>query len=46
LDIYTKVEEGPNNSSVVYMAVSKGYDNFASVADSAITQNVKAFLES
>jgi hypothetical protein len=47
IDIYTKVEAGPNNSSVVYMAVSRGYDNFTnSVADSAITQNVKTFLES
>ncbi len=47
LDIYTKVEAGPNNSSVVYMAVSRGYDNFTNnVADSAITQNVKIFLES
>jgi len=47
VDIYTKVEAGPNNSSVVYMAVSKGYDNFTNnVADSAITQNVKIFLES
>ena len=27
IDIYTKVEAGPNNSSVVYMAVSRGYDN-------------------
>jgi len=47
VDIYTKVEAGPNNSSVVYMAVSRGYDNFTNnVADSAITQNVKIFLES
>ena len=47
VDIYTKVEEGPNNSSVVYMAVSTGYDNFTnSAADSSITQNVKTFLES
>ncbi len=47
LDIYTKVEEGANNGSVVYMAVSRGYNNFtSSVADSAITQNVKNFLES
>ena len=46
LDIYTKVEAGPNNSSVVYMAVSRGYDNFTNVADSTITQNVKTFLES
>jgi len=46
LDIYTKVEEGPNNSSVVYMAVSRGYDNFTNVSDSTITQNVKIFLES
>jgi len=47
LDIYTKVEKGPNNSSVVYMAVSRGYNNFTSTAvDSAITQNVKTFLQS
>lgn len=47
VDIYTKVEAGPNNSSVVYMAVSRGYNNFtASVPDSALTQNVKTFLES
>lgn len=47
LDIYTKVEEGPNNSSVVYMAVSKGYNNFTnSMTDSSITQNVKTFLQS
>ena len=47
VDIYTKVEGGPNNSSIVYMAVSRGYNNFTnSVADSSITQNVKTFLES
>jgi len=47
LDIYTKVEKGPNNSSVVYMAVSRGYNNFTNgAADSSITENVKTFLES
>ena len=47
VDIYTKVEKGPNNSSIVYMAVSTGYNNFSnSTADSSITQNVKIFLES
>ena len=47
VDIYTKVEAGPNNSSVVYMAVSKGYDNLTNTTvDSNITQNVKTFLES
>ena len=47
VDLYTKVEEGPNNSSVVYMAVSRGYNNFSnSTVDSTITQNVKTFLES
>lgn len=47
LDIFTKVEEGPNNSSVVFMAVSKGYNNFtSSISDSSITQNVKNFLQS
>jgi hypothetical protein len=46
VDIYTKVEKGPNNSSVVYMAVSKGYNNFTnSASDSLITQNVKIFLQ-
>jgi len=47
IDIYTKVESGPNNTSIVYMAVSKGYNNFTSSdADSIITQNVEAFLNS
>lgn len=47
LDIYTKVEPGPNNSSVVYMAVSRGYNNYTnSRSDSSINQNVKTFLES
>jgi hypothetical protein len=47
VDIYTKVESGANNSSIVYMAVSRGYDNFTnSTADSSITENVKAFLQS
>ncbi|MEO8405109.1 MAG: hypothetical protein ABI480_10950 [Chitinophagaceae bacterium] len=46
VDIYTKVEKGPNNSSIVYMSVSMGYNNFTtSVADSAITQHVRDFLE-
>ena len=47
LDIYTKVEKGPNNSSVVYMAVSRGYNNFTNgTTDSVLTQNVKNFLQS
>jgi hypothetical protein len=47
VDIYTKIEKGPNNSSVVYMAVSRGYNNFTNTTvDSNITQNVKTFLES
>ena len=29
IDIYTKVESSSNNTSIVYMAVSKGYNNFA-----------------
>ena len=45
VDIYTKVEAGPNNSSVVYMAVSRGYNNFTNGGtDSVITENVKTFL--
>jgi hypothetical protein len=47
VDIYTKLEKGPNNSSVLYMAVSRGYNNFTNDSvDSTITQNVKTFLES
>ncbi len=47
IDLYTKVESGPNNTSVVYMAVSKGYNNFTSSdADTVITQNVETFLNS
>jgi hypothetical protein len=47
IDIYTKVEKAPNNTSIVYMAVSKGYNNFTnSGADSIITANVEAFLNS
>ena len=47
IDVYTKVEEAPNNTSAVYMAVSKGYNNFTnSAADSVITQNTIAFLNS
>lgn len=47
IDLYTKVEEGPNNSSDVYMAVSKGYNNFTnSGADSIITLKIETFLNS
>lgn len=47
IDLYTKVEAGPNNTSVVYMAVSKGYNNFTySGADTMIIGNVQAFLNS
>jgi hypothetical protein len=47
IDIYTKVESGPNNTSIAYMAVSKGYNNFTSAdADTVITQNVESFLNS
>jgi hypothetical protein len=47
IDLYTKVEQGPNNTSVVYLAVSKGYNNFTSAStDSVLTENVKSFLNS
>lgn len=47
IDLYTKVESGPNNTSVVYMAVSKGYNNFTSSGtDSLLTENVISFLNS
>lgn len=47
LDIYTKVEKGPGNSSIVYMAASRGFTGFTnSAADSTVMVNMKAFLES
>jgi hypothetical protein len=47
VDVYTKVEGGPNNTSLVYMAVSRGYNNFTnSKEDTTITTNVKNFLQS
>jgi peptidoglycan hydrolase CwlO-like protein len=48
IDIYTKVEKGPSaNTSIVYMAVSKGYDNFISPeSDSNTMEQVKNFLNS
>lgn len=45
MDIYTKVEKAINEGSNVYMAVSRGYNNFTNQADdSLITENVKTFL--
>ena len=47
IDVYTKVEKAPNNTSIVYMAVSRGYNNFTNGgADSIITENTIAFLNS
>jgi len=47
IDLYTKVESGPNNTSTVYIAVSKGYNNFASTSrDSVLIENVIVFLNS
>jgi hypothetical protein len=48
IDMYTKVDKGPDdNSSLVYVAVSKGYDNFANSAeDSVLIERVKTFLNS
>ncbi|MEO5675507.1 MAG: hypothetical protein ABIQ74_12765, partial [Chitinophagales bacterium] len=48
IDIYTKVEKGASaNTSIVYMAVSKGYDNFISPeSDSNTMEQVKNFLNS
>lgn len=45
MDIYTKVEKAINEGSNVYIAVSRGYNNFTNQADdSIITENVKTFL--
>jgi hypothetical protein len=47
LDIYTKVEKGPGNSSIVTMAVSRGYASFTNnPADSTVTVKMKEYLES
>ncbi len=47
IDLYTKVEAGPNNTSSVYMAVSKGYNNFTNAgADSVLTEKIMTFLNS
>jgi hypothetical protein len=47
VDIYAKVEKGSSNTSVVYIAVSKGYNNFTNgTTDSSIKQNLKNFLQS
>lgn len=43
LDIYTSVQKR-GIGSVVYMAASKGYDNFATPEDTAITNNIMVFL--
>lgn len=47
VDIYTKVEEGPNNSTLVYMAVGRENNRFnPEPGDSSIRENVKIFLQS
>ncbi|QEC43157.1 hypothetical protein [Pseudobacter ginsenosidimutans] len=47
IDIYTKVDKGPYNSSVVYMAVSRKNRNFTHGSfDSTLTVQVKTFLQS
>lgn len=43
LDIYTRVIKH-GTGSIVYMAASKGYDNFAGVEDIEITTKIEAFL--
>ena len=47
VDIYTMVKKAPNDGSIVYIAVSRGYDNFISSSnDSATSANVRVFLNS
>lgn len=47
IDIYTKVEEGTGNTSIVYMSVSKRDKIGSSVKnDSIITARVRTFLDS
>jgi hypothetical protein len=45
LDIYTRVQKR-GVGSVVYMAASKGYDNFTTPEDQEITYNIVTFLNS
>lgn len=47
LDIYTKVKKGPGNTSIVYLAATRGYTTLTnSSADSTITANMKEYLQS
>lgn len=47
IDILTKVEEGPNNSSIVHMIVFPYHDDSATVyPDSLVNKNVQQFLDS
>jgi hypothetical protein len=47
LDIYTKVEKAGDNSSMISMAVSRGYSEFTkNRADSTVTVRIKEYLES
>lgn len=47
IDVFTKVEARPNNTSVLFMAVSKSYSSVATGSeDSLITQSVMRFLNS
>jgi hypothetical protein len=50
VDIYTRVEKNKDkdkNSSIVYIAVSTGYNNFISeTSDPVLNQNIKNFLNS
>ena len=47
VDIYTMVKKAPNDGSIIYMAVSRGYDNFiSSTNDSATSANTRVFLNS
>ena len=47
IDLYTNVEARPNNTSVLFMAVSKSYSSVNNrIEDSLITQNVMRFLNS
>ncbi len=47
LDIYTKVEKASNKSSIVYIAVTKVYDDLGvGTFDSLITDRLKIFLNS
>jgi hypothetical protein len=46
MDLYTRVEHGDNNSSLVYLSVSRNYNGDSNLdAEGTVTRNTEAFLD-